>query len=288
MSTYSKIIAGCMSLGAWGRQFSTQEMISQINITLELGITTFDHADIYGEYTTEYEFGKAFSTSGVERDKIQLISKCGIQHDGGTRDNKIKHYNYSKEYILWSVEKLLKDLQTDYLDLLLLHRPSPLMHPAEIAAAVSILKETGKIIDFGVSNFTPSQFNLIDDITSISVNQIESSLTQHSVMHDGTLDQLLQKKVIPMSWSPLGSYFKESNVVNKRIKKVLEALTKKHDATEDQLLLAWILQHPSGVLPVVGTTSKARLENASRTLSIPLDLEDWFTLFVECQGYKVP
>ena len=151
-----------MSWGAWGRQFSTQEMISQIKITLESGITTFDHADIYGEYTTEQEFGKALSTSGVERDKIQLISKCGIQHDGGTRDNKIKHYNYSKEYIIWSVEKSLKDLQTDYLDLLLLHRPSPLMHPDEIAAAVSILKETGKIIDFGVSNFTPSQFNLID------------------------------------------------------------------------------------------------------------------------------
>ena len=207
-----------MSWGAWGRQFSTQEMISQIKITLESGITTFDHADIYGEYTTEQEFGKALSTSGVERDKIQLISKCGIQHDGGTRDNKIKHYNYSKEYIIWSVEKSLKDLQTDYLDLLLLHRPSPLMHPAEIGDAVSILKETGKIIDFGVSNFTPSQFNLIDHTASISVNQIEFSLTQHSAMHNGTLDQLLQKDVIPMSWSPLGSYFKEPNATNKRIK----------------------------------------------------------------------
>jgi len=186
MSRYSKIIAGCMSWGAWGRQFSTQEMISQIKITLESGITTFDHADIYGEYTTEQEFGKAFSNSGVERDKIQLISKCGIQHDGGTRENQLKHYNYSKEYIIWSVEKSLKDLQTDYLDLLLLHRPSPLMHPAEVTAAISILKETGKIIDFGVSNFTPSQFNLIDHTTSISVNQIEFSLSQHSAMHNGT------------------------------------------------------------------------------------------------------
>ena len=288
MSRYSKIIAGCMSWGAWGRQFSTQEMISQIKTTLESGITTFDHADIYGEYTTEQEFGKAFSTSGVERDKIQLISKCGIQHDGGTRDNKIKHYNYSKEYIIWSVEKSLKDLQTDYLDLLLLHRPSPLMHPAEIAAAVSILKETGKIIDFGVSNFTPSQFNLIDSTTSISVNQLEFSLTQHSAMHNGTLDQLLQKEAIPMSWSPLGSYFKEPNATNKRIKKVLDVLTKKYNATEDQLLLAWILQHPSGVLPVVGTTSKVRLENATKALDINLELEDWFTLLVECQGHKVP
>jgi len=288
MSRYSKIIAGCMSWGAWGRQFSTQEMISQINITLESGITTFDHADIYGEYTTEYEFGKAFLKSNVEREKIQLISKCGIQHDGGTRDNKIKHYNYSKEYIIWSVEKSLKDLQTDYIDLLLLHRPSPLMHPNEIAAAVSKLKDSGKIINFGVSNFTPSQLSLLDNKTSISVNQIEFSLTEHSAMHNGTLDQLFQKNIIPMSWSPLGSYFKESNAANKRIKKVLDVLTKKYNASEDQLLLAWILQHPSGVLPVVGTTSKVRLENATKALNINLELEDWFTLLVEYQGHKVP
>ena len=227
MSRYSKIIAGCMSWGAWGRQFSTQEMISQIKITLESGITTFDHADIYGEYTTEQEFGKALSNSGVERDKIQLISKCGIQHDGGTRDNKIKHYNYSKEYIIWSVEKSLKELQTDYLDLLLLHRPSPLMHPAEVTAAISILKETGKIIDFGVSNFIPSQFNLIDNTTSISVNQLEFSLTQHAAMHNGILDQLLQKKVIPMSWSPLGSYLKRNKCSKQTNKKSVGCANKK-------------------------------------------------------------
>ena len=107
-------------------------------------------------------------------------------------------------------------------------------------------------------------------------------------MHNGTLDQLLQKQVIPMSWSPLGSYFKESNPANERIKKVLDVLTKKYNATEDQLLLAWILQHPSGVLPVVGTTSKTRLENAIKALDISLELEDWFTLLVECQGHKVP
>ena len=99
---------------------------------------------------------------------------------------------------------------------------------------------------------------------------------------------LLQKDVIPMSWSPLGSYFKESNAANKRIKKVLDVLTKKYNASEDQLLLAWILQHPSGVLPVVGTTSKVRLENATKALNINLELEDWFTLLVECQGHKVP
>ena len=277
-----------MSWGAWGRQFSTQEMIAQINTSLEAGITTFDHADIYGEYTTEHQFGKAFAKSGIERERIQLISKCGFQHDGGTRDNGIKHYNYSKEYIIWSVEKSLKDLHTPYLDLLLLHRPSPLMHPNEIAAAVSVLKESGKILDFGVSNFSPSQLSLLDNKTAVSVNQIEFSLTQHSAMHNGVLDQLLQKEVIPMSWSPLGGFFKEATKTNTRIKKVLDTFTNKYNATEDQILLAWILKHPSGVIPVVGTTSKARLQNAVKALDIELDLEDWFTLLVECQGHKVP
>tara|TARA_R110002072_G_scaffold181886_1_gene338076 strand:- start:1026 stop:1892 length:867 start_codon:yes stop_codon:yes gene_type:complete len=288
MSNYSRIIAGCMSWGKWGKQFSTQEMIAQMYLTLEAGITTFDHADIYGDYTTEQQFGTAFFESGIERESIQLISKCGIQNEGETRNNKIKHYNYSKEYIIWSVEKSIKDLKTDYLDLLLLHRPSPLMHPDEIAAAISELKEQGKILDFGVSNFTPSQVNLINSKTPISVNQIEFSLSQHTAMHNGTLDQILQQEILPMSWSPLGTYFKEQNEANTRIKKVLDNLTKKYNATEDQVLLAWILKHPSKVSPVIGTTNKTRIENAVKALKIDLELEDWFTMLVEYQGHKIP
>ncbi len=288
MSNYSRIIAGCMLWGKWGKQFSTQEMIAQMNLTLEAGITTFDHADIYGDYTTEQQFGTAFFESGIERESIQLISKCGIQNQGELRDNKIKYYSYSKEYIIWSVEKSIKDLKTDYLDLLLLHRPSPLMHPDEIAAAISELKEQEKILDFGVSNFTPSQVNLINSKTPISVNQIEFSLTQHTAMHNGTLDQLLQQEILPMSWSPLGTYFKEQNKANTRINKVLDNLTKKYNATEDQVLLAWILKHPSKVSPVIGTTNKTRIENAVKALKIDLELEDWFTMLVEYQGHKIP
>jgi len=277
-----------MLWGKWGKQFSTQEMIAQMNLTLEAGITTFDHADIYGDYTTEQQFGTAFFESGIERESIQLISKCGIQNQGELRDNKIKYYSYSKEYIIWSVEKSIKDLKTDYLDLLLLHRPSPLMHPDEIAAAISELKEQEKILDFGVSNFTPSQVNLINSKTPISVNQIEFSLTQHTAMHNGTLDQLLQQEILPMSWSPLGTYFKEQNKANTRINKVLDNLTKKYNATEDQVLLAWILKHPSKVSPVIGTTNKTRIENAVKALKIDLELEDWFTMLVEYQGHKIP
>ena len=131
-----------------------------------------------------------------------LIINDKNTHDFSLIRSEIRHwlkrnyYNYSKEYIIWSVEKSLKDLHTPYLDLLLLHRPSPLMHPNEIAAAVSVLKESGKILDFGVSNFSPSQLSLLDNKTAVSVNQIEFSLTQHSAMHNGVLDQLLQKEVI--------------------------------------------------------------------------------------------
>ncbi len=288
MSQYSRIIAGCMSWGHWGKEFSTEEMIAQLHLTIEAGISTFDHADIYGDYTTEARFGKAFAQSGVERESIQIISKCGIQYVGNTRDNRIKHYDYSKDYIVWSVEKSLKDLQTDYLDLLLLHRPSPLMQADEVAAAISQLKEEGKIIDFGVSNFTPSQIDLINSQSKISANQIEFSLTQHTTMHNGSLDHMTLHGITPMCWSPLGSVFREENDATSRIKGTLEELCKKYDATEDQLLLAWILKHPSGIHPVIGTTNKERISNAVKAADIDLELQDWFALLVACQGHKVP
>lgn len=287
-NNYSRIIAGCMSWGVWGKKFSKEEMIRQIITTLEAGITTFDHADIYGDYTTEGEFGKAFSASGVQRENIQLISKCGIQYIGENRSNKIKHYDYSKDYIIWSVERSLKELHTDYLDLLLLHRPSPLMHPDEISEAIQQLKEQGKILDFGVSNFTPSQVDLISNSEKVSVNQIEFSLSQHTAMHNGSLDQMLQKGIVPMCWSPLGSIFKEKSDANFRIREVLEILMEKYNATEDQLLLSWILQHPAKIHPVVGTTSMERVKNAVAAIGITLGLEDWFSLLVADQGHKVP
>jgi predicted oxidoreductase len=288
MSIYSRIIAGCMSWGHWGKDMSTEDMIAQMHATLEAGITTFDHADIYGDYTTEARFGKAFAKSGVERESIQLISKCGIQYVGETRDNTIKHYDYSKEYIVWSVEKSLSDLQTDYLDLLLLHRPSPLMQADEIAEAIDQLKEEGKILNFGVSNFTPSQIDLIHSKAEITANQIEFSLTQHSAMHDGSLDHMTIHNITPMCWSPLGSIFREENEATSRVKETLKTLTEKYSATEDQLLLAWILKHPAGIHPVIGTTNKERIANAVKAVDIDLDLQDWFTLLVAYQGHKVP
>jgi predicted oxidoreductase len=141
---FSKIIAGTMTWGVWGKNCTENEMIDLMHVCLENGITTFDHAAIYGDYTTENSFGGAFRESKISREKIQLISKCGIQTQARSG---IKHYDYSKEYIIWSAENSLKNLKTDYLDLLLLHRPSPLMQTDEIAEAIQKLEKEGKILE---------------------------------------------------------------------------------------------------------------------------------------------
>ncbi|MGM5469025.1 aldo/keto reductase [Flavobacteriaceae bacterium LMO-SS05] len=285
---YSRIIAGTMTWGIWGKKFSKNEMIDLIHHCLEHGITTFDHADIYGGYTTEAEFGNALSETNIPRETIQLISKCGIQYLSENRNNKIKHYNYSKDYIIWSAETSLKHLKTEYLDLFLLHRPSPLMHPDEVSEAILQLKQQGKIKNFGVSNFTPSQVELISKTSDVSVNQIEFSLTQHRAMYDGTLDQMITKNIVPMAWSPLGSLYKEDNEQTQRIKKQLHALAKVYRATEDQLLLAWTLKHPSKIHPIIGTSTKERIKDAFKAVLIDLDLEDWFLILEASQGHKVP
>lgn len=287
-NNFSRIIQGCMTWGKWGKQLAENEMIQLLHHSLEQGLTTFDHADIYGDYTTEADFGAAFANSGVAREDIQLISKCGIQYVGDTRDNQIKHYQYNSDYIIWSAEKSISDLQCDYLDLFLLHRPSPLMQPEEVAKAVEKLLGSGKIKAFGVSNFTPSQMRLISTKSALMYNQIEFSLTAHSAMHDGTLDHMYANGITPMCWSPLGSYFREADQAQGRIKKVMEELCPKYSATEDQLLLAWILKHPAGVHPVIGTTNPARITLAAKAMEIALTEIDWFKLLVAAQGHKVP
>jgi predicted oxidoreductase len=287
-SKYSRIIAGTMTWGSWGKQLSKNEMISLMNHCVGQGITTFDHADIYGAYGNEEEFGKAFSESRIGRENIELISKCGIQYVCETRDNVTKHYNYASEYIIWSAERSLEKLHTEYLDLFLLHRPSPLMDPEPIARAVEHLISSGKIRSFGVSNFTPSQIEMIETAIPVSANQVECSLTSEKAMYDGTLDDCITKKRVAMAWSPLGSYFRESNERTKRIKKVMGPFKEKYQLNEDQLILAWLMKHPARIHPVVGTTNMDRLTDGMKASKINIELEDWFTLLTASQGHKVP
>jgi len=286
--TFSKIIAGTMTWGVWGKNYKMPQMIELIDCCLNNGITTFDHADIYGDYTTEASFGFALKESKIDRQKIQLISKCGIQMNLQNRSNVIKHYDYTKPYIIWSVEQSLKNLQTTYLDLLLLHRPSPLMQADEIVEAIEILKKDGKILDFGVSNFTPLQTGLIETNTKVSYNQIEFSLTHYEPMLNGSLDYMQTNKIIPMAWSPMGSIFKKDDERSDRIKKLATNLAVKYDVPVDVILLAWILKHPANILPVCGTADKARITNLMKATTLKMDQEDWFKLWQESSGVEVP
>lgn len=288
LDSFSKLIVGTMTWGSWGKQLSKADKIELMHHCVNQDLTTFDHADIYGGYTNETDFGAAYAESNIARESIQLISKCGIQYVCEARDNQIKHYNYSKDYIIWSAEESLRNLNTEYLDLFLLHRPSPLMQPEEICSAITQLRNDGKIRDFGVSNFTASQIAMLETMIPVSANQVEFSLTAHSVMYDGTLDDMIAGKRLTMCWSPLGSYFKEENENTSRIRKAMGPMTEKYSASEDQLLLAWILKHPANVHPVVGTTNKKRLTDAKNATNIALDLEDWFVLLYANQGHKVP
>ena len=283
----SPIVAGTMSWGIWDKNLSTSEMEHLMHICIENQITTFDHADIYGGYTTEADFGKAFSQSKIDRKKIQLISKCGIQLTHG-RNNAIKHYDYSKDYIIWSVENSLKNLQTDYLDVMLIHRPSPLMVADEIAEAVGQLKKEGKVIDFGVSNFTPSQTELIRQKTEVDYNQIQFSATHHEAMLDGSLDYMQQHEIRPMSWNPLGTVFREDIEQTRRLKKLLAQLVDKYHLGADTLLLAWILKHPANIIPVAGTVNIARIQAFTKAIEMELDQLDWFAIWTESMGIEVP
>ena len=285
----SPIIAGVMNWGVWDKNLNTNEFTHLINLFIENGITTFDHADIYGGYTTEASFGKALSESKIDRKKIQLITKCGIQYTSENRpNNSIKHYEYSKDYIIWSVENSLKNLQTDYLDVFLLHRPSPLMQADEIAEAVSKLKSDGKILSFGVSNFTSSQTELLRQKTEISFNQVQFSATHHEAMLDGSFDYMQIHNIKPMAWNPLGTVFRENTDQTFRLRQLLAKLVEKYRIGSDIILLAWIMQHPAGISPVAGTVNSGRIQQLMKAKSLVLDKQDWFAIWTESMGNKVP
>ena len=281
----SRIISGTMNWGTWGANYSKQEMCQLISESFDSGINSFDHADIYGGYTTEESFGDAFIDTGIKREDVFFISKCGIMYPSKKLPIKTKHYDYSEDHIIKSVNNSLKYLQTDYLDCLLLHRPSPLMDINIIANTVESLIKSGKIKSFGVSNFTADQMDMFKGKVEILYNQINLSLTHLDHMFDGTLEYMQANKILPMAYSPLGSYFKEGS---NKIKKVVESLKDKYSCTDYQLLISWLLKHPSKVYPVIGTTKSDRIKKSMKSLKIEIELIDWFELLEASVGKRVP
>lgn len=290
---FSPLIWGVMKWGEWGYRLDTQSMLRLIEDGVELGISTFDHADIYGDYSTEAEFGAALKLRPALREHIQLISKCGICMRSPRRPQHwVKSYNTSKAHIIHSAERSLQNLHTDYLDFLLIHRPSPLLNPTEVAEAFQHLKDSGKVRYFGVSNFTPSQFAMLNAYFPLLTNQVEASLLHLDPFVDGTFDQALQLKYQPMAWGPLGSgklFGSEMDAQALRIQQVAQRILAKQNQPYglDQLLLAWLLKHPAGILPVLGTAKTERVKAALAAQEIVLDEQDWFALWEAASGVEV-
>lgn len=276
-------------LGKWHiNELSQQDLESLIDAALAVGITSFDHADIYGGYTCETAFGGWLKANAHLRDSIQLISKCGIKLIAEERPfHRIKHYDTTKAHLIQSAEQSLKNLQTDRLDLLLIHRPDPLMQPEEVAAAFSQLKEQGKVLHFGVSNFTNQQFELLSKFSDqpIITNQIEISLFKSEPMFDGSLDYLMTQSVNPMAWSPLGG---RKNVMSLTGHEEVKKMASKYDLETGNLLLSWLLKHPSGIIPVIGTMNPDRVRSSVAALGVDMDREDWFELLEISRGYSIP
>lgn len=275
-------------LGMWHiNSIENSQFESLVNAALESGITTFDHADIYGGYTCEEIFGKWFAKSSVKREDIQLVSKCGIKLISEKRPHhRVKQYDTSKAHIIDSVNRSLESLNTDYLDLLLIHRPNPLIEPKEVGEAFDELKISGKVRHFGVSNFTPHQFSYIKTECGIPLvtNQIEISAFASDVMFDGTLDYFQKHELSLMAWSPLGG---GKNIQSVLENKVVQGLAKKYELSIGDLLLTWLQNHPAPIIPVIGTMNPERVKSAVSTLGIKMDSADWFELLEVTRGRSI-
>jgi predicted oxidoreductase len=290
MANLSVPVAGCMRWGKWGANFSLNDYRQIIDQCLENGITSFDHADIYGDYSTEAEFGEVLKHRPSLRRQLQLITKCGIQLISGNKpDHLIKSYNTSRDHIIASVEYSLRCFNTDYLDVLLVHRPDPLMNPIEVADAVDLLKRQGKILQFGVSNFLPHQTDLLRKYIEINYNQLEISILNHFAFTNGVLDHCLQHKITPMAWAPLGggNFNDDSHPRYRIIVSTASALADKYGTGINQVLIAYLLKHPSGIIPVLGTTKVERLQQARDAKIILLSREDWFKLYTSSTGEDI-
>ena len=286
----SSPVAGCMRWGKWGAGYNTAEYRNMIEQCISMNINSFDHADIYGDYTTEEEFGDALKEDKTIRSKIKLITKCGIQMVTDNRPQySIKSYNTSKKHLIQSAEQSLKNFGTDYLDVLLIHRPDPLLNPEEVAEAVQLLQQQGKVLEFGVSNFMPHQVNMLKQYVPISYNQIELSVICLSPFTNGILDNCMENKITPMAWAPLGGRMLTDDLHPhfRSITHTAAELAEKYATGMNEILLSFLHTHPSGIITVIGTTKPERLEQAKKASNIRLTREDWFALFKAATGEDV-
>lgn len=288
----SRLALGLWRLMTWNLDHAG--LLDLIHAALDLGITTFDHADIYGDYRCEEQFGQALAREPGLRHRLQLVTKCGIKLVSERRPaHKIKHYDTSRRHILASVDNSLRAFHSDHIDLLLIHRPDPLMDADEVAEAFHELRRSGRVLHFGVSNFAPWQFDLLASRLDFALvtNQIELSLLNLQSFHDGTVDQCQQLQISPMAWSPLGGgrLFDGDDEQARRVRHALETVGEELGGVSlDQVALAWLLSHPAAVVPVLGTGKVEHLRRSAAAIELPLTREQWFTLWTASAGREVP
>ncbi len=273
-------------------QLDTPGLVRWIEQALDLGITSFDHADVYGGYTVESLFGEALAAAPGLRQRLQLVTQCGVRQVSPNRPaHAIRSYDSSRAHVLASVDRSLRALRTDRIDLLLLHRPDLLMDPEELADTFRLLLAAGKVLHFGVSNHSPGQLALLRKRHPLLVHQIEYSPLQMRALADGTLEQCLDLGVRPMAWSPLGG----GRLINgddeqvRRVRAVLQDLGTQHGgASAATMAYAWILRHPARPVPVTGSGRIEALREATAALDVRLGAEDWYRIWQASIGHELP
>lgn len=310
----SRLVFGCMGLGGgWDNNDFTTEQVTQahqaIDAALEAGITLFDHADIYTFGKAEKVFGEVLKQRPELRQQIAIQSKCGIRFQDGDIPGR---YDFSKEWIVSSVEGILQRLQIEQLDLLLLHRPDPLMEADEVAEAFCQLTEQGKVQHFGVSNMQLHQMDYLNSQLDkpLVANQLELSLTHLSWLEEsvtsgcsgqginnftpGTLEYCIKNRVQLQSWGSLSQgLFTGRDVSNepehiKQTATIVAQLADKYAVSKEAVVLAWLMRHPAKIQAVIGTTNSARIKACGQATETQLSREDWYKLFVSARGHALP
>lgn len=287
---FSQLVQGYWRLESWN--MSAQERLSFLKQHIEIGISTVDNAAIYGN--SEVLFGEALKLDPAIREQIQIVSKFGINGIAPAPDEKrVSHYDSSKQSILASVDNSLQRLGIQQLDALLVHRPDFLMDADQVAEAFSELKASGKVRHFGVSNFTSSQFDLLQSRLELPLitNQVEINPINFAVLEDGTTDQLQQYRIRPMAWSCLagGGIFSEQTDQARRLRRALIELAEELDANSiEQVVFAWVLKHPSNPVALIGSGNIVRVKEAVSALALQMSTEQWYRVWVASKGFAVP
>jgi len=283
--SFSRIVYGMWRIGD-DADTSPRHVQAKIEACLEQGVTTMDQADIYGGYTAEAILGNGLREAPSLRDKIEIVTKCGIVAPAGRHSSaRVKHYDTGAKHINASVEASLRDMNTDRIDLLLIHRPDPMMDPEETGETLDALVASGKVRSVGVSNFRPWDFSLLQSnmTEELVTNQIEISLAETSAFTNGDLAYLQERALPVMAWSPLGG----GSLMGKDgpLSDALERVARENDVA---VAVAWLLAHPAKILPVMGTNNLARITAISDAEKVEMDRQTWFELYTLANGREVP